>query len=242
MNPQVSISEHEGVRYLHLGSAWVQGAMRIDQPHQLELEYIQQMMMWRLFMDSPRHIVQLGLGAGALTRFCYEHFPNSDVTAVELNPDVVRACRELFHLPPNDSRLTVSVQCAAQYLRYVEPGSIDVLQVDLYGPEAHSPALQETEFYEACEQALSENGLLTVNLLGSPLVHATNLHRLQNCFGAVAWLPESHDGNIVAIAFKTPPQIDFEVLYQRAADIARDYGLPARQWVDDLYAWMAQEE
>lgn len=241
MNPQVSISEHEGVRYLHLGSAWVQGAMRIDNPHQIELEYAQQMMMWRLFMAEPKHIVQLGLGAGALTRFCYENFPNSHITAVELNPDVVRACQTLFHLPPNDERLKVRIQCADQYLQDVAPESLDVLQVDIYSQEAHSPALQSPEFYQACARSLSKNGLLTVNILGNEFVHATNLHHLQTYFGAVAWLPETHDGNIVAIAFKDPPQIDFDTLYQTATDIAQRYQLPARNWVDGLYAWMAEE-
>lgn len=241
MNTPVSISEHEGVRYLHLGSAWVQGAMRINSPHRLELDYVQQMMMWRLFMDKPQHIVQLGLGAGALTRFSYENFPESQVTAVELNPDVIRACHMLFHLPPNDDRLHVKVQCAAEYLHQVKAASIDVLQVDLYSAEAHGPALQGKEFYEACERSLSEHGILTVNILGSELVHASNLHDLQSCFAAVAWLPESHDGNIVAIAFKSPPQIEFDALYDEALSIAKAYGLPARSWVDGLYEWMAQE-
>ena len=31
--PRSRISEFDGVRYLHLGTLWVQGAMRIDKPH-----------------------------------------------------------------------------------------------------------------------------------------------------------------------------------------------------------------
>ena len=30
--PDATISEHDGVRYLHLDSIWVQGAMRISKP------------------------------------------------------------------------------------------------------------------------------------------------------------------------------------------------------------------
>src|SRR3546814_3250321 len=67
----LNILESEGVRTLHFGSSAVQGAMRIDQPTNIELEYVQQMMMWLLFRDSASHIVQLGLGAAALTKFCY---------------------------------------------------------------------------------------------------------------------------------------------------------------------------
>ncbi|MCQ9615519.1 spermidine synthase [Paenalcaligenes niemegkensis] len=241
MSGQVTISEHEGVRYLHLGSPWVQGAMRISAPQHLELEYVQQMMMWSLFNPAPKHIVQLGLGAGSLTRFCYDNFPESRVTTVELNPAVVRACHVLFHLPPNNERLNVTIECAEHYLAHVQPESIEVLQVDLYNAESHAPALQSAGFYEACARSLGKNGVLTVNLLGNELVHATNLHHLQSCFAAVAWLPESHDGNIVAIAFKAAPQVDFDDLYDKALEIAKNYGLPARNWVDGLYAWMEQE-
>jgi len=49
MHPEVSISEFIGVRNLHLSSDAIQGAMRLAMPDQIELEYVQQMMMWMLF-------------------------------------------------------------------------------------------------------------------------------------------------------------------------------------------------
>ena len=39
-----TISEADGVRYLHLGTDWVQGAMRLRKPHAIELEYVRRMM------------------------------------------------------------------------------------------------------------------------------------------------------------------------------------------------------
>ncbi|NCW85299.1 MAG: spermidine synthase, partial [Oxalobacteraceae bacterium] len=65
----VTVSEQEGVRYLHFGTEWVQGAMRVRRPYWIELEYTQQMMAWMLFMEQPQHIAQLGLGTAALTKF-----------------------------------------------------------------------------------------------------------------------------------------------------------------------------
>ena len=54
----LNILENDGVRTLHFGSFAVQGATRIDQPNDIELEYVQQMMMWLLFRDNAAHIVQ----------------------------------------------------------------------------------------------------------------------------------------------------------------------------------------
>jgi hypothetical protein len=40
----VTFSEEGGVRFLHFGTEWVQGAMRLRKPDHIELEYAQQMM------------------------------------------------------------------------------------------------------------------------------------------------------------------------------------------------------
>ena len=70
--PEVSVSDDGEVRHLHLGTPWIQGSMRIDEPVALELEYVQRMMAWLLFADlaqvSKGHAMQLGKGAGALPR------------------------------------------------------------------------------------------------------------------------------------------------------------------------------
>ena len=46
--PTVNFSDHGPVRYLHLGTDWVQGAMRLDDPYALDLEYIQR---WSILLD-----------------------------------------------------------------------------------------------------------------------------------------------------------------------------------------------
>jgi spermidine synthase len=238
----VTISEHDGVRNLHLGTPWVQGSMRISRPYDIELEYVQQMMMWLLFNHRPRHILQLGLGAGSLTKFCYRHFPDAHVSAVELNPDVIRACELMFALPPNDARLNVITMNALEFVKNrANHGSFDVLQVDLYNADARRPALESREFYQACADSLTADGIMTVNLLGSTDTQDENLQAMEPGFGAVAWLPETHDANIVAIAFKSAPQVDFSALYERAEEVRLATGLPAQDWVSGLEVWMLDD-
>jgi|SRR5690625_1488083 len=235
-----STYDEDGVRYLKFGTPWVQGAMRIDAPQALEVEYIQQMMLWSLFMPSPKTICQLGLGAGALTKFCYQHYPEATIEVVEINPRVVEICREEFHLPPESSRLKIVVEDAEDYVAHPDnQGRHDILQVDLYDAQAAEPACGSQEFYRGCAAVLGEHGLMTVNLLCEFPGHHDHFRRMNQVFEAVAWLPEVHEGNKVAIAFKSAPVIDFEALYQRASEIEAQLALPARSWVDGLYIWMA---
>ena len=216
--------------------------MRLSQPDAIELEYVQQMMMWTLFKSQPRHIVQLGLGAATLTRFCHRQFPEAQVTAIELNGSVITICKSMFGLPANDDRLHVVEMDALDFVMdQANHGTIDVLQVDLYDNDTHGPTLDSLEFYKACADCLTNDGIMTTNLFCDYPDYGKHMHAMSQAFEAVAWLPEVHDGNIVVIAFKKAPQVDFSALYERAAQIRRTLELPAQSWVDGLQAWMQGE-
>lgn len=235
----ITISEQDGVRDLHFGTPWIQGSMRVAEPDAIELEYVQQMMMWTLFRDAPAHIVQLGLGAGALTKFCYRRFPSSRITAVELSSAVIQACREHFALPPNDDRLDVLEMDAMDYVTALcNRRSADILQVDLYDAQARGPVLDSAAFYRSCANSLDSNGIMTVNLYCALPDRLKNLQAMEEAFEAVAWLPEVHDGNVVAIAFKRAPSVDFSELFLRAHSTGQTLGLPAASWVSGLQSWM----
>jgi spermidine synthase len=237
----VTLSEEDGVRFLHFGTEWVQGAMRIRKPDWIELEYAQQMMLWMLFNDKPKHIVQLGLGTGALTKFCYRQFPEAQVTAIELNPSVIAICASMFKLPPNDDRLNVFEMDAFDFVG--DPGrhrTVDALQVDLYDATARGPVLDTPEFYQACHDCLTDHGIMTVNLFGDHPSYAKNLKAMRHAFDAVYCLPEVHEGNVVAIAFRTAPALDFPALYERAAQITAATKLPTKSWVNGLKTWQAK--
>ena len=106
--PEVNFSEFGEVRYLHLGTEWVQGSMLIDAPFDIELDYVQRMEAWLLFVEpdsvGKRHAMQLGLGAAALTKFSFKKL-RMKTTAIELNPQVLAVCRQWFKLPPDSARL-----------------------------------------------------------------------------------------------------------------------------------------
>jgi spermidine synthase len=233
----VTLSEQDGVRFLHFGTEWVQGAMRIRKPDWIELEYAQQMMAWMLFIEQPHSIVQLGLGTGALTKFCYRNFPQARIAAVELNPSVIAICNSMFKLPPNDERLAVLEMDALDFVNdRVNLGAVDVLQVDLYDATARGPVLDTPEFYRSCAACLTPRGVFTVNLFGDHSSFAKNLKALKFAFDEVICLPEVHDGNVVAIAFKNGSHLGMADLYERATAITAATKLPAKSWVNGLKA------
>ncbi|GLU35208.1 spermidine synthase [Trinickia caryophylli] len=235
----VTFSEEGGVRYLHFGTEWVQGAMRIRKPDHIELEYAQQMMAWLLFLETPKRIVQLGLGTGALTKFAYRFLPRARVEAVELNPAVVVAARTMFALPSDDSRLAVHEADAWDFVNdRANHGTVGALQVDLYDATARGPVLDSVAFYRAARACLGEAGVMTVNLFGDHPSFVRNMKHLKAAFDArVIALPEVHEGNRIVLAFSGPAlSVPFAALDTRAKLIEGTLRLPARKWVSALKA------
>jgi spermidine synthase len=232
-----TLSEFDGVRFLHLDSIWVQGAMRIRKPDQLELEYVQRMCAWMLWRDpavlGDGHAVQLGLGAAALTRFCHGQL-KMQTTAVEINPEVIAACRQWFRLPANDARLNVVNQDAGRWVADdANLQTADVLNVDLYDHDAASPVLDDEAFYAACRGVLADGGLMTVNLFGRSASFARSALRIARAFGSdQVWsLAPTKEGNTILVAARGVQVPHRDVLEQRAANIESRFKLPARKWL-----------
>jgi len=232
-----TLSEFDGVRFLHLDSIWVQGAMRIRKPQQLELEYVQRMMAWMLWRDSAElregQAIQLGLGAAAITRFCHKVLRMQKTTAIEINPTVISACRAWFHLPEDDARLTVVNADAAQWVAEADPQQAAVLNVDLYDHDAASPVLDDEAFYAGCRALLAEGGLMTVNLFGRDASFARSATRIARVFGSdQVWrLSPTKEGNTIVVAGRGVAVPEREELERRAANIESQFGLPARKWL-----------
>lgn len=243
----VNFSELRGVRYLHLGSEWIQGAMRLNSPNSIELEYAEQMMGWLLFLEPSINfeILQLGLGTGTLSKFCHHLNNDIQVSAVEINPAVIVASKVMFDLPIESDRMTVIQDDALAYVKNSKNYKTkDVIQVDLYDGSASGPALSSLDFYKGCANTLKDTGVLTVNLFGRHSSFKENINNICEAFeDRVLLFPEVHDCNVVAIAFKGPPlKVSWKDLNARANDITKRWGLPASKWVRGIKKVNARQD
>ena len=204
--PVISFSELDGIRYLHFGSPWVQGAMDIEHPDELVLSYIQDMMAWLLFLEPPAQVLQLGLGAAALTKFTHRHCPDTATTVVEISQQLPWVARQWFGLPPEDDRLMLVQGDAADFVG--DPANREgfgVIQVDLYDEEAAGPVHDGSRFYRSCYRSLAEPGIMVVNLFGRHASFARSEERIRAIFPQVLLLDPQDEGNLVLLALKGPP-------------------------------------
>lgn len=243
----VTFSESGGIRYLHFGTELIQGAMRLRDPDEIYLEYNQQMMAWLLFLETKpgMRVAQLGLGTGALTRFQHRYCPAVKTTVVELNPAVIVSARSMFFTPDDDRRLETLQADAKRFVKYKKNFNLfDAVQVDLYDAICDGPAASSLEFYQGCFNILKGPGVMTVNLFSRHQSFEVNLNNIREAFdNRVLLFPESHDCNVVAIAFKGPKlEVEWQDVSKRANVIREKTGLPTNLWISGLSRENARQE
>ncbi len=203
MGFSIDIREESGVRTLHFGSDWVQGAMRIARPWNLELEYTREMMASLLLRDDsrfPRKVLLVGLGAASLTKFLYRNFPLAKLTVVEIEPAVVAAARQFFKLPEDPKRLNIVIGDGVKFVASSDK-AYDLILVDGFDADARAGALDTLAFYLTCRARLGSSGIMAVNLLGRSRGFKASVERIREAFdGRALAFPSCDSGNTIAFA------------------------------------------
>jgi spermidine synthase len=199
----IETSEEAGVRFLHFGSEWIQGAMRIARPYALELEYTREMMgmlLLRFDANWPKNVLQVGLGAASLTKFLLRHGPNTKQTIVEINPAVVEMAYQSFKLPRDEANIDIQIGDGVAWMKQATD-KFDCIMVDGYDHNARFGALGTEDFYRDCRARLSKRGVLVLNLFGRSHGYRAQIENLNAAFdNRVLALPPVEGGNAIAFA------------------------------------------
>jgi spermidine synthase len=195
------VSEEKGVRSLSFSMMAVQSSMRLSNPYELKLSYTQTMMGFLLFNDDPRHILIVGLGGGSLSKYCYQQFPQTKITTLEISAEVI-ALRDEFLIPPDDERFQVIHTDAADYLANNDIRA-DIIMLDGFDTDGLPDCLSSLPFYTNCWRALGAHGVLVSNLLGCNQPVSVYLQRLHMLFNDQVWRSKALDSsNMIAFAVK----------------------------------------
>ena len=229
MATPIDIREEAGVRTLHFGSDWIQGAMRIARPWHLELDYTKEMMASLLLRDEgrfPRNILLIGLGAASITKFLYRNYPLAKITVVEIEANVVAAARHFFKLPNDPLRLNIVVADGVDYV-INSTKTWDLIMIDGFDADARAGALDTLPFYQAVRAHLTDHGIMAVNLLGRSKGFEESVARISTAFeGRAIAFPSCDSGNTIAFgASGEPVQIALGDLKEQASALKEKTGL-----------------
>ncbi|MCA9692506.1 MAG: hypothetical protein R3A51_06750 [Nannocystaceae bacterium] len=188
----------------------------------------------------PRNVLVGGTGEGAAVREILRHPTVERVLTVDLDDDVVQACRE--HLPFfnegvfEDPRVEYRVEGVEQTIAEAAPGSFDAIFLDITDPTDEGPAasLFSAPFLERLAPCLADDGVLiaqcgeleVVDLEMPRAVRSTLLEVFGWVHVAYQFVPCFHSLWGFAIASKRPLErtpVDLEARVARLGPDLRVY-------------------
>lgn len=230
------IFDSGNVRHLLFNTLSTQSSMRLEEPDALITAYTRKMMAFLLFVPEPRHVLMIGLGGGSLAKFCYRHLPQTRISVVEINADVI-ALREQFAIPADDQRFEVIHGDGATLLSRA-PLTPDVILIDAFDEFGVAPSLATSDFYRQASESLTAEGVLVMNLSGQESRYPVHIESIRAAFrGAVRLVPVPADGNVLLFAFKRRWLAKMpDALHERATDLEQDFGLEFPIFLERLRA------
>jgi spermidine synthase len=230
------IIDYGQTRSLFFSMAAVQSSMRLDDPHALMAPYTRKMMAFLLFLPAPRHVLMIGLGGGSLAKFCYRHLPQTRISVIEINAEVI-ALRDEFLIPRDDERFEIIHDDGASFLASsrVKP---DIILIDAFDELGVSPSLASSNFYRRASECMTSNGVLVMNLSGLKDRYMVHIESLRAAFaGPIRLVPVDGDDNVLLFAFQQPHAADLpEFLQRRARYLELGLGLDFSRYLDRLRA------
>jgi spermidine synthase len=160
----IRIEEDDEARYMYFDRT-LQSAMNLKDPTGLRLIYSRYTSLGFTFRPDARKMLVIGLGGGSIPKKVQKAFPNVEIDAVEIDPEVIKMAKDFFnvkesnnlHLHAQDGRLFLS-RTTNQY---------DIILLDAYFTDAMPFHLTTKQFFELAQKKLTPNGIVVANLISA---------------------------------------------------------------------------
>jgi spermidine synthase len=161
---RIRIEEDDEARYMYFDRT-LQSAMTLKDPTGLRLLYSRYTSLGFSFRPDAKKLLVIGLGGGSIPKKVQKEFPNMEIDAVEIDPEVVKIAKDHFnvketqhlHLHTQDGRLFLT-RTQTQY---------DIILLDAYFTDATPFHLTTKQFFELAQKRLTPNGIIVANLISA---------------------------------------------------------------------------
>lgn len=166
---RIRVAERGTVRTMYFvgddGTQYIESRLDRSRPRSLDLDYTRTMMAGFLLQPRPRRLLMLGLGGGGMSNYLHARFPELEIDAVDIDPEVARLAQEFFEVPRADPRYRVHVADARLFVER-SPTSTrwDMIMLDAFRGVFVPYHLKTEEFYRAVLARLAPEGVVVANL------------------------------------------------------------------------------
>ncbi|WP_126452375.1 spermidine synthase [Sulfuriflexus mobilis] len=227
LHGEISIVENSEYRWLCYGDDVMHSCMSRSRPQQLVLPYQHYMAAWQLFLPHlpPASALLLGTGGGDNIRFLQHYYPQTRIQAVEQDPEILRLACQWFALQPTPGQLELVVEEAGDFMLR-QHAQHELIFIDMLAGENMPACLHTEEFWRACQQALSAQGLLLINgIFADSDGFMLLMKQLQAAFGVLPLCMGVPDyNNVVLLLDRGDVLANRPLVLQRSQNLAEASG------------------
>jgi spermidine synthase len=204
-----------GAKRLNYVESIVNPADELDLP----VTYTQSMTAGLAYATGLDDAMIIGLGGGRTAWYHHKSVPGLKMTAVELDPEVVRLAGQYFSVRP-EPNFDIAVEDGRVYLSNSDR-RFDIVLIDAYRGPFVPFHLLTTEFYKLVAAHLKAGGVALQNVEPSTMLFDSAVATIRSAFDHVVFL--EGNGNIVVLAYNGPER-DEATLRKTAAERQARYG------------------
>ena len=200
----MEVIDQGGVRSLYFNKKVVQSRISLEHPQKLLLKYTQFLMGAALLAcPSPKKVLIIGVGAGALFQFLHHYFPDCKVEGVDYSLQIIKLARGYFGLPENDN-ITIHHSDGLGYLRGLSTDACyDIIIIDAFDDRGMAKNIYSNEFFNMAGNHLSPDGIICANLWSG---NTEGLNKVKKAIHKNAknsvYIPVHKRDNIIALLFQ----------------------------------------
>src|ERR1044072_8794881 len=161
---RIRIEEDDEARYMYFDRT-LQSAMNLKDPTALRLIYSRYTSLGLAFRPDAKKMLIIGLGGGSIPKKIQKEFPNIEIDAVEIDPEVIRMARDFFNVRESNN-LHLHAQDGRLFLTRTQ-NQYDIILLDAYFTDAMPFHLTTKEFFELAQKKLTPNGIVVANLISA---------------------------------------------------------------------------
>jgi len=219
------------------GSA-LQSAIDLQSPHKLTMQNLRSLMGILLFLPVPKNICLLGTGGGSLVHFLRHHYPQSQLTAVEIDVELLDIMHSKMALPKADDRLTYIIDDASHFIDNTRQ-QFDLIIADLFlGNQSPQWLLQQTVMLRLKAMLTNKGGLCYNLVIDSEKAFNQFYTDLRQVFEQLTLcLPVEGLDNTIAFALNQQPEIcEMTATMERAVALGEQQDIDYMQVLSTIYA------